>query len=50
MHRYFETTGTTVAYPHYHQSSDLPQYLDFEQVGLITKSAAAAIATFAQPL
>jgi len=47
---YFETTGSAVVYPHYHQSSDLPEYLDFEQMGLITKAAAAAIATFADPL
>jgi Zn-dependent M28 family amino/carboxypeptidase len=47
---FFETTGTTVAYPHYHQSTDLPQYIDFEQLGLITKSAAATIATYAVPV
>lgn len=47
---YFETTGSTVDYPAYHQSTDLPQNLDFEQVGLITKAIAAAIASFAQPL
>lgn len=47
---YFETSGSSVVYPHYHQSTDLPEYLDFEQMGLITKAAAAAIATFADPL
>jgi hypothetical protein len=37
-------------YPHYHESTDLPEYLDFEQMGLITKAAAAAVAVFADPL
>jgi len=47
---FFETPGAAVIYPHYHQSTDLPQYMDFKQVGLITKAAAASLAAFAEPL
>jgi hypothetical protein len=47
---YFETPGTVVDYPQYHRSTDLPEYVDFAQVGLITRAAAAALATFAEPI
>jgi hypothetical protein len=47
---FFETTGAAVSYPHYHKSTDLPQYVDYDQVGLITKAATAALASFAEPL
>jgi len=42
--------GSASDYPHYHQSSDLPENLNFEQVALISRAIAAATATIAVPL
>jgi len=39
-----------VDYPEYHKSTDLPQYVDYEQIELITKSATALVATLAVPI
>jgi len=47
---YFESTGGYVDYPEYHKSTDLPQYVDYEQIELITKSATALVATLAVPI
>jgi len=47
---FFESTGGYVDYPQYHKSTDLPQYVDYDQLEQITKSAAALLATLATPL
>jgi len=47
---YFENVGSASDYPHYHQSTDLPENLNFAQVALISQAIAAAAATIAVPL
>jgi hypothetical protein len=47
---YFENVGSASDYPHYHKSTDLPQYVNFGQVALISQAIAAATATIAEPL
>jgi len=47
---FFETPGAFVVYPQYHKSTDLPEFLDFTQMGLITKAAAASLASLAEPI
>jgi hypothetical protein len=48
--RYFENVGSASDYPHYHKSTDLPEFLNFKQVSLISQAIAAAAATIAVPL
>jgi hypothetical protein len=38
---YFENTANSVVYPYYHQSTDLPQYINQEQLGLEGKALMA---------
>jgi hypothetical protein len=44
---YFENTANSVVYPHYHQSTDLPQYINQDQLGLEAKALMAAALTYA---
>jgi hypothetical protein len=44
---YFENTANSVVYPHYHQSTDLPQYVNVEQLGLQGTALMAAACTWA---
>jgi len=46
---FFECTGTSVTYPQYHTSNDLPQYLDFNQVAAFSKAVFACALTKAVP-
>jgi len=45
---YFENTAGSVVYPHYHQSTDLPQYINVDQLGLEGKALMAAALTYAR--
>jgi hypothetical protein len=45
---YFENTANSVVYPYYHQSTDLPQYINQQQLGLEGKALMAAALTYAQ--
>ncbi len=47
---YFENPYTASDYPHYHKSTDLPQYINWRQLHLIVQAIAAAAATLALPL
>jgi len=47
---YFENTAPFVEYPYYHQSDDLPENLNFEQIALMTQAYAAATLSLAAPL
>ena len=42
---YFENVGNASSYPHYHQQTDLPEYLNYEQCGLITKAVLGLVLT-----
>lgn len=46
---YFENQGSASDYPHYHQSTDLPEYVDPENMLLITQAMMAAAMSFAVP-
>ena len=46
---YFENQGSASDYPHYHQSTDLPEYVDPENMLLITRAMMAAAMSFAVP-
>jgi len=48
--RYFENEGGASDYPNYHKSTDLPQYLNFRQITLMSKAIAAATLTIAEPI
>jgi hypothetical protein len=45
----FETATTRVVYPQYHMSTDLPQYLDFNQMERFSKAFFACALTAAVP-
>jgi hypothetical protein len=45
---YFENTAGSVVYPHYHQSTDLPQYINQEQLGLEAKALMSAALVYAR--
>jgi len=47
---YFENEGSASDYPNYHKSTDLPQYLNFNQITLMSKAIAAATLTIAEPI
>jgi len=47
---YFENEGGASDYPHYHQSTDLPEYVDMDNVHLCSKAVLAALMTFAVPV
>jgi hypothetical protein len=47
---YFENPTSASTYPHYHKSTDLIQYLDFEQVQKETSALLAMVMTYAVPL
>jgi Zn-dependent M28 family amino/carboxypeptidase len=44
---YFENPFGASSYPHYHQSTDLPQYINVEQLGLEGTAIMAAALTYA---
>jgi len=47
---YAENTGLYTDYPYYHRSNDLPEFLNFVQITLISQAIAAAAATLAVPI
>merc|ERR1719189_2284839 len=47
---FFESPGSSVAYPQYHTSSDLLRYIDTRQVAVQAKAAFATTAVMAQLL
>jgi Zn-dependent M28 family amino/carboxypeptidase len=44
---YFENPGGASDYPHYHKSTDLPEYINVQQLGLEGKAIMAAALTYA---
>ena len=44
---YFENEGGASDYPHYHKSTDLVEYVDFDNALLISKAYLATFMTFA---
>lgn len=47
---YFEHEGSASDSPHYHQSTDLPEYVDSELVQMISRACLATLMTFAVPV
>lgn len=47
---FFENPGGASDYPHYHKETDLPQYLNFDQLSLESSAMLASALTFAVPI
>jgi len=46
---YFENEGSASDYPHYHKSTDLPEFVDAENMQLVSKACLSTLMTFAVP-